>query len=164
MKRLLVVVLALMSVLVLCSCVSDDGASSDTSSEDVIIENVEPQYFDTLAELNTSVGFTVPDPKDLKNLGTPAYRLLNNLASVIYENDEAVAATFSITKDAEADVTNGYIGETTTKTTGAIIAELHGEEGGYSLAVWQKDGYYCSILLEEPVSVSAFDRYIKSVY
>jgi len=165
MKKLFIFLFVFIFVFSFSSCSSDssENVSSSASSEYFETENEDPEFFDSIAELSAAVGFTVPEPVELKSMGTQSYQTLNKIATIIYEKDEDTVARFNISKDSEADLTCGYIGEATQAVTGSVSAELRGDGGSFCLALWSKDGYYFSIVLETPVSSSVMEKYIKSV-
>ena len=164
MKKSLIFLLIFMFVLSFSACSSDPEEDSIGASSEIFeTENEDPQFFDSLAELSAAADFTVPEPSELKSLGDPSYQLLNKIASIIYEKDEDAVARFNVSKDSEADLTCGYIGEATQVLTDSVSAELHGEGGTFCLALWSKDGYYFSIFMETPVNSSTIEKYIKSV-
>lgn len=114
----------------------------------------------TQAELEAAVGFPVPElssslPFTPKNVQYAAYE--NGMAEVEYtgtDDETACLRKSRGTEDNSGDY-NTY-GDTKTLTVNGASVTIKGENGRYTLAVWQKNGFSYSLSFSNGISAEAW--------
>ena len=122
---------------------------------------------DSLAELSKSIGFSVPEVKNIpfEVTSTVYTNGWNEFAQVEYQGksqDEAVLFRKARGTDDISGDYNTYsdVKEVTVKE---VSVTLKGDDGQYKLAIWQQDGFAYSLNYEPGGSEAVFIEMIQSV-
>lgn len=114
----------------------------------------------TQAELEAVVGFPVPElssslPFTPQNVQYAAYE--NGMAEVVYTGADQETACLRKSRGAE-DNSGDYntYGDIKTLTVNGVSVTLKGENGRYTLAVWQKNGFSYSLSLSNGIAAEAW--------
>lgn len=114
----------------------------------------------TQAELEVAVGFPVPElsgslPFTPQNVQYAAYE--NGMAEVEYTGADNETACLRKSRGAE-DNSGDYntYGDTKTLTVNGAAVTIKGENGCYTLAVWQNNGFSYSLSLSNGISAEAW--------
>lgn len=119
----------------------------------------------SLEELSQALGFLVPEikniPFEVKN--TVYTNGWNEFAQIVYqgEHDEIMFRKARGADDISGDF-NTYEDEKTVAIKDASVT-LKGENGNYSLAAWQQDGFTYSLSLKPGGSEAVFTEMIQSI-
>lgn len=117
-----------------------------------------------LEELSNKTGFEVTEPKKISdNILSTSYIAFNDgMAEIIYQIGEDKRIVFRKAKQTdETDISGNYNVFSEEKNVGVVT--LKGNDGKYSIALWEKDGFVYSYDTDEPLSETDILEVVSSV-
>lgn len=122
---------------------------------------------DSLAELSKSIGFSVPEVKNIpfEVTSTVYTNGWNEFAQVEYQGESQEEAVLFRKARGTDDISGDYnvYSDVTEITVNDMAVTLKGENGVYSLAIWQQDEFVYSLSYEPGGSEDAYVMMIQSV-
>lgn len=122
---------------------------------------------DSLKELSQALGFSVPEIKNIpfEVTGTVYTNGWNEFAQVEYQGKSQEEAVLFRKARGTDDISGDYNVYSDVKevTVNNMAVTLKGENGTYSLAIWQQDGFAYSLSYEPGGSEDAFAMMIESI-
>ena len=122
---------------------------------------------DSLAELSKSIGFSVPEVKNIpfEVTSTVYTNGWNEFAQVEYQGESQDEAVLFRKARGTDDISGDYntYSDVTEVTVNEVSVTLKGDEGQYNLAIWQQDGFAYSLNYEPGGSEDVFVEMIQSV-
>lgn len=122
---------------------------------------------DSLEELSKSIGFSVPEVKNIpfEVTNTVYTNGWNDFAQVAYQGESQTEEVLFRKARGTDDISGDYNAYADVKevTVNDTAVTLKGENGTYSLALWQQDGFTYSLSCEPGGSEDVFIEMIQSV-
>lgn len=138
----------------------------DTQNPDeFVLSGNSIQELNSLEDLSNAVGFDIKTPQYLPFTpsGTNYLSYFGDMAEINYSNTASTASfRMAVGDDDISGDYNEYDNVKIAKITG-ITVTLKGNTDGYSLAIWQSDGYTYALSLSEEVSENEWVKILESI-
>lgn len=139
---------------------------SDTQNPDeFVLSGNSIQELNSLEDLSNAVGFDIKTPQYLPFTPSETNYLsyFGDMAEINYSNTSSTASfRMAVGDDDISGDYNEYGNVKITKVAG-IAVTLKGNESGYSLAIWQSDGYTYALSLSEEVTENEWVKILESI-
>jgi len=164
MKKLFVMILAAMMIFSAAAC-----GKKKEPAEPKVMSTFQLEKYASEEELEDAVGFSVEDLRDLPvTISEIQYQAIaGEIAQVIVlygEDEEPGRIVFrkSAGEDDNSGDYNRYDSERTVEVDGTAVM-LKGSEGAAALALWQRDGFTCSMAFDPEVPEDTAAAYLSEI-
>lgn len=176
-KLMLIMALAVIAVSALVGCTQTQAnaeltknSSSDTQQSSDTQENLQIATpfteVNNLAELSGKAGFEVKEPQNISdNILSTSYIAFNDgMAEIIYQIGDEKRIVFRKAKQSDeygTNISGNYNTFSDEKNAGVVT--LKGNDGKYSVALWQKGDFVYSYDTDEPLSEADILEVVSSI-